>query len=174
MGELKRILVPIDFSEGSRAALRQAVLLGQRLGAQIDAIHVWEPSPVVTPDNVTWLGGSADTFWVNMSEDLRHRLEVLLHEEVPEAAATIGLHVEAGYVAHAILRMVTKGAYDLVVMGTHGRTGLAHVLVGSVAERVVRLSPVPVLTVRVPRKLKKRAAARAEARGATGRATSSS
>jgi nucleotide-binding universal stress UspA family protein len=125
----------------------------------------------VAPDHVTWLGGSADTFWNNLSDDLKRRLLALIAEEVPDAAGTIPVEIEAGYVAHTILRKIDKDHFDLVVMGTHGRTGLSHVLMGSVAERVVRLSPVPVMTVRVPKKSKK--AARETAATGAGDPTSS-
>lgn len=168
MAELNRILVPVDFSEGSRRALRYADFLADRFDAKVVALHVWEPAPVVAPDQVMWIGGDADTFWSTMSEDLRRRLEALVREEAPGLAARATVEVEAGYVAHTILRKVEKDGFDLVVMGTHGRTGLSHVLIGSVAERVVRLSPVPVVTLRSPRVIKRaRHRAPTEAEGAS-------
>src|SRR6185503_1345857 len=66
--------------------------------------------------------------------------------------------VEAGYVAESILHKLEQGEHDLVVMGTHGRTGIRHVLLGSVAERIVRLASCPVLTVRMPREAEEHAA----------------
>lgn len=160
---MKRILVPLDFSLGSRAALRHAVALAERFGARVEVLHVWEPSPVVAPESAAWLGGDADTFWANLAEDLRKRLEALVAEEAPSSTVPIAVEVEPGYVAHTILRKLERGEYDLVVMGTHGRTGLSHVLVGSVAERVVRLSPVPVTTIRVAAKKARRHEAPREA-----------
>ncbi|MBM4360610.1 MAG: universal stress protein [Deltaproteobacteria bacterium] len=155
MNDIRRILVPLDFSEGSRLALRHAVALARRLGAEVHALHVWEPSPVVAPDHVSWLGGSADTFWTNLSADLEKRLRALIAEEIPDAAASTSVEVDAGYVAHTLLRSIDQGQVALLVMGTHGRTGLSHVLMGSVAERLVRLSPVPVMTIRATRRSRK-------------------
>jgi universal stress protein A len=158
MIDMKRILVPIDFSLGSRIALRHAVGIADRFGARIEVIHIWEPAPVVTPNQMMWMGGDADNFWKQLSGDLRKRLEALIAEEAPGKRDDIELVIEAGYVAHSIVRHIEKGHYDLVVMGTHGRTGLSHLLLGSVAERVVRLSPAPVMTVRVPKEQEKAAA----------------
>jgi nucleotide-binding universal stress UspA family protein len=158
MAEMKNILVPIDFSLGSRVALKQALTLAERFGARVEVIHIWEPSPVVTPNQLVWVGGDADSFWRQLSGDLRKRIDELIAEEAPKHKDQIAVHIEAGYVAHSILRHIEHGSYDLVVMGTHGRTGISHLLMGSVAERIVRLSPVPVMTVRVPKEQEKAAA----------------
>ena len=158
MSDIRTILVPIDFSLGSRAALRHAAMIAERFGARIQLLHVWEPSPVVAPNQMAWVGGDADTFWRELSGDLKKRIDALVADEVPHLRHDINVAVEAGYVAHSIVRHVERGSYDLVVMGTHGRTGLSHLLLGSVAERVVRMSPTPVLTVRVPKELEKAAA----------------
>ncbi len=158
MIDMKRILVPIDFSLGSRVALRHALGIAKRFDSHVEVIHIWEPAPVVTPNQMMWMGGDADTFWKKLSDDLRTRLEAVLAEEAPDMRDKIELQIEAGYVAHSIVRHIEKGHYDLVVMGTHGRTGLSHLLLGSVAERVVRLSPAPVMTVRVPKEQEKAAA----------------
>ena len=171
MSAVTRILVPLDFSQGSRAALRHAGYLAKQLGAKLDVLHVWEPSPVVAPDHLSWLGGGVDTFWVNLSEDLKKRLAKLVAEEIPDAAEDVTVEVEAGYVANTILRRLKKNGHDLIVMGTHGRTGLSHLVMGSVAERIVRLSPVPVMTVRVPRE-RKRSKSRAGAHEASEVASS--
>ena len=148
--QVKHILVPVDFSEGSRAALRYAVELAEHLGADIDVLHVWEPSPYIAPTQLIWIGGDAMSFWTHMDQNLRAQLNELIADEAPQARVEIHAHVQAGYVAQSLLERLKDGAYDLVVMGTHGRTGISHWLLGSVAERVVRLAPCPVLTVRVP------------------------
>lgn len=158
MPDIKSILVPVDFSLGSRAALRHAALLAERFDAKVEVIHVWEPSPVITPNQLMWVGGDVDNFWRQLSGDLERRIKELVAEETPRIAKDVHVVVEAGYVAHSVVRRIEQGHYDLVVMGTHGRTGLSHLLLGSVAERVVRLSPTPVLTVRVPKELEKAAA----------------
>jgi len=147
---IRHILVPIDFSEGSRAALRYAVELAERLDATIDALHVWEPAPYIAPTQLIWIGEDARSFWTHMDHSLREQLTALIAEEAAEAHIPISAQVQAGYVAQSLLERLKHGNYDLVVMGTHGRTGLSHLLLGSVAERVVRLAPCPVLTIRVP------------------------
>ena len=148
---VKHILVPIDFSEGSRAALRYAVELADKLDASIDALHVWEPAPYIAPTQLIWIGGDARSFWSHMDQSLREQLNALIAEEAADAHLPIHAHVQAGYVAQSLLERLKHGNYDLVVMGTHGRTGLSHLLLGSVAERIVRLAPCPVLTIRVPK-----------------------
>ena len=152
---VNHILVPIDFSEGSRAALRYAVMLAEKLGAGIDALHVWEASPYIAPTQLIWIGGDALSFGAHMDQSLRAQLDELISEEAPGAPVPIVAHVQAGYVAQSLLERLKSGNYDLVVMGTHGRTGLSHLLLGSVAERVVRLAPCPVLTIRVPMRREK-------------------
>jgi nucleotide-binding universal stress UspA family protein len=155
---IQRILVPVDFSEGSRAAVRYAVFLAETFGASIDVMHVWEPTPYVPAHQLGWLGNETRSFWQQMSDALGRQLDELLRDVAPDTTVRIDRRVEAGYVAESILHKLERGEHDLVVMGTHGRTGLRHVLLGSVAERIVRLSPTPVLTVRVPRDAEAKAA----------------
>lgn len=156
MIDFKRILVPVDFSLGSRMALRYALSLAKAYGGTVTAIHVWEPEPVVTPNQLGWMSGqNVEAFWRAMSDELRSRMSELLQEEAKERAGAVEVQVEAGYVVQELLRRIERDRYDLVVMGTHGRTGLSHLVMGSVAERVVRLSKAPVLTVRVPNEVEK-------------------
>jgi nucleotide-binding universal stress UspA family protein len=144
---ISRILVPIDFSSHSDQALRYAVSLARRLGASLELLHVVEDpfaagawgSEVYVP-NVTELLD-------NMIADARRRLsdlkDVVAHEGVP-----ISIVVLKGRPAPVILEHAAGGRFDLIVMATHGRTGLAHLFMGSVAEAVVRRAPCPVLTLR--------------------------
>lgn len=162
MTDFKRILVPIDFSLGSRVALQHALAIARRFGATVEVMHVWEPEPVIAPNQLGWVSTDADSFWRNMSGELRRRLDEMLREEAPELASDIPVKVEAGYVVHELLRQIEQGGFDLVVMGTHGRTGLSHLVMGSVAERVVRMSKAPVLTVRVPKERELEAARQRE------------
>ncbi|MCA9619997.1 MAG: universal stress protein [Myxococcales bacterium] len=148
----KRILVPIDFSATSRAAFERAKELAHELGSEeIALITIWEPSPYLSPDQMVWLGGGdQESFWTHARRDLRERLEAFAPRPEGEDY-TLTYEVVAGYPADSIVNAAASA--DLVVMGTHGRTGLFHALLGSVAERVVRLAPCPVLTLRaVPEK----------------------
>jgi nucleotide-binding universal stress UspA family protein len=152
MPSITRILVPVDFSSGAREAVRYARFLAEPFGAQLDLLHVWEPSPYITPSEIIWLSSSEDQdeFATRMRRDLTEKLETFAKEELGSSEG-LGMYVEAGYPSHSILEWLESKSYDLAVLGTHGRTGLPHLLMGSVAERIVRTAPCPVLTVRVPK-----------------------
>lgn len=153
MPELKRILVPMDFSDCSREALRQALELAAPFGAATHALHVWEPSPYLSPDSLVWLEGEQKSFWQHMRRELEERLKATVDavvSETPEQTeprAAVETEVVTGYASETILSTIRDGDYDMVVMGTRGRTGLTHVLLGSVAERIVRLAACPVMTI---------------------------
>jgi nucleotide-binding universal stress UspA family protein len=145
---ITRILVPVDFSSHSDRAFRYALRLASRFGASVELIHVVD-NPIASG---TW---TAEEVYV---PDLLEMLDRLLREAerrlatLKFAAAGDGVSVETrvltGQPAHTIVEHAETGGFDLVVMGTHGRTGVSHLFVGSVAERVVRRAPCPVLTVR--------------------------
>ena len=141
-----RILVPTDFSEPSDAALEYAKALATRFGASLHLIHVVEDALVTGV-----FGGEAyipESMGVveGMREDAEHRLNARLTPlERNRLRATVG--VLNGPNAPTILNTAREWGIDLIVMGTHGRTGVVHALMGSVAERVVRSAPCPVLTV---------------------------
>lgn len=148
MSRIQRILVPIDFSAASRTALEHAAALAKAFDASIDILHVWEPAPAVTPAQLGWMAADAGTFCARIERELAERAEALVAEVAPDLRGRIRIVVEAGYVAHTILGRLETEPYDLVVMGTHGRRGLKHLVLGSVAERLVRQAPCPVLTTR--------------------------
>ena len=148
---MRRILAPMDFSEASREALRYAVMLAERLDANLEVLHVWEPSPYVSPSALVWLQGEQQSFWEHVERDLSRRLRAWVVEIADGKTSHISTRVEAGYTSQAILKAAEQGRFDLIVMGTHGRAGLSHLLLGSVAQRVSRLAPCPVLTVRAQR-----------------------
>jgi len=137
-----RILVASDFSPGADAALRYALELGPLLGASdLHLLHVAATSEYAD------FGGEVE-------DSVRRGLEAELAALASRhAAASLSLrtHLSAGAPATEIVRIAQELRADLVVMGTAGRTGLGHALMGSVAERVVRTCPCPVLTVRTPR-----------------------
>ena len=138
---VKSILVPTDFSEPSDAALQYATGLAQTFGAQLYLLHV----PGRTGENLE------TNFPIGRFETVaRERLDTFLSPEAvmrlrPEYALRIGTPAEE------IVRYADARNIDLIVMGTHGRTGVAHVVMGSVAEQVIRTAPCPVLLVRHPK-----------------------
>ena len=150
MSPIRRILVPVDFSESSRAALDYAVGLARGFDAQVDVLHVWEVPSFAPPGTVMFTSGGTP-----LPNIVRTAAEEAL-EGFVSAAAKRGVAVhssrtEQGHPVQAIIEAATSGKYDLIVLGTHGRTGLSRALIGSVAERVVRHAPCPTLTVRSPR-----------------------
>jgi len=151
MHTFKRILVPVDFSPCSRLALEHAAVLANRLDAAIDLFHVWQPPPVVTPE--TMIGtGSNNPGLVQIAKQQAEAAMGDFVKRARESGARIeSARVEPGDPARTIVDEAERGNYDLIAMGTHGRTGLAHLLLGSVAEKVVRRSACPVMTVREPK-----------------------
>jgi nucleotide-binding universal stress UspA family protein len=142
-----RILVPVDFSPQSERAVEYAATLARAFDGSVDLLHVVE-DPLVTG---TW---PTDVFLPNMPELLdsaiataRVRLERMATLS-PSDRRPVRTDVVAGQPFHAIVDHARNGAYDLIVMGTHGRSGLSHLLLGSAAEHVVRKAPCAVLTVR--------------------------
>lgn len=145
---LKRILCPVDFSESSDHAMRYAAALAETFGAELTLLHVVAPVIAALPGETAL----PDTLQADVDELVdacRERLE----QTVGKLAAN-GLPVQHkilnGVPFVEIIRYARDTEMDLIVMGTHGRTGLGHLLIGSVAERVVRKSPCPVLTVKHP------------------------
>jgi nucleotide-binding universal stress UspA family protein len=144
---LNRILVPVDFSAHSQKAVRYATTLANKFGARVSLIHVVE-DPFVTG---AW---QSEAFIPNIPELLDALLTAAQNQlaALKKDLAAHGLVVETkvitGRPSHAIVEHAAAGHFDLIVMGTHGRTGLSHALLGSVAERVVQKAPCGVLTVR--------------------------
>ena len=141
----KKILVGTDFSEPSDAARRTAVELARRLGAELEIVHVEEPLPAYAFSE----GALPDL--PRLQEEVRNWAERELEQQAKEARAAgvpVTTAVLLGTPANAIVEKARADGADLIVAGTHGRTGLERVLLGSVAERIVRNAPCPVLTVR--------------------------
>ena len=148
MTRITRILVPTDFSATADAALDYAYVLAERFGASIELLHVLD-DPFVAD------GMAAEAYIseapVLRSAMLREAQERLRHRVTPREGVThIDTEVLFGHGARTIAEYAAERGVDLIVMGTHGRTGFAHLLLGSVAERLVRTAPCPVLTVRHP------------------------
>jgi nucleotide-binding universal stress UspA family protein len=150
MQNIARILVPIDFSPCSLAALDHAMLLAERFGASIEVLHVWEPPPYGARFGVA---PGLDLYGAQpLLEEFAHtdggkRMEELLRA-LEERFIKVRGRLASGDPCDTILELVRHDDYDLVVMGTHGRTGIARLLSSSIAERVVRFCTCPVLTVR--------------------------
>ncbi len=144
----RRILVPVDYSEHSRASVRVAVDLAQKLGASVDIAHVWDRPTYVSDAVMVRRPGEehrslADLIRENAEKDMSDFLAGL---ELPEGVPVTQC-MWSGEPAQRLVEEAKTGGYDLIVVGTHGRAGVLHLLLGSTAERLIRLSPVPVLVV---------------------------
>jgi nucleotide-binding universal stress UspA family protein len=146
---LKNILVATDFSEASDAALAYGRELARTFGATMTLLHV--------ADNIAARAYGADGI-VFVEPDLQVELETMAQRRLDELITdddqvdvrSEALVVSASSPAAAIVQFARDKNTDLIVIGTHGRGAVAHLLMGSVAERVVRTAPCPVLTVRHP------------------------
>ncbi len=144
---LKRILVPIDFSECSVRALDYALAFAEQFAAKIILLHVVEPA--VYPENYLAAPATLQEVQENLLQVGRDHLAELNRKRVGHRSEA-ELLVRIGR-AHSEIPDTAKAmGADLIVIGTHGHTGLKHVLLGSTAERVVRYASCPVLTVRHP------------------------
>jgi len=144
--DVHQILAPTDFSESSKQAIAYAWGWAQTFRAKLLLLHVVElPTYALQPET------TADLITALLNE-LKREANVQLAQLLPEAGATnvdVTCRVVVGVPYEKILETVGAESVDLIVMATHGRTGLRHLLMGSVAERVVRLAPCPVLTMHV-------------------------
>ena len=143
MMEIHHILAPTDFSEHSQQAIQYARELAQTFGATLVLLHVVElpPYPIegLPPSQ---LGGT-------LLEDLEQQATSDLAQVLAkEAEVTVVRRVVVGIPYRRIVEVAADEKVDLIVMATHGRTGFSHLFMGSVAEKVVRTAPCPVLTIR--------------------------
>lgn len=153
---ITRILAATDFSRGSREALAYADTLRRQTGAALFIVHVVE-DPTVT--------GVWPEMYVPDLPDIRRGLVGYAHKSLAAETKRLRLaetttEVAIGPAAQTIAALAERLHCDLIVMGTHGRSGLAHVLLGSVAERVLRMAHCPVLAVRETRRTRRRARGR--------------
>jgi nucleotide-binding universal stress UspA family protein len=145
MLKFKKVLCPVDFSENSKVALSHAADLARASGGELVVLHVVEPilypveygmAPVPTVDLESTATANART-----------KLDELV-QEYDQRGIVVGTKVIFGRADSQICDFASEGDFDLIVLATHGLTGLKHLLLGSVAERVVRHATCPVLTVK--------------------------
>lgn len=142
-----KILVPVDFSECSQAALTAAIELARRDGAALEVVHVHEP-PYAVGHVTVQVPGMGEVAMVDYMESQARKLldEALAERPLTDLAITRTLL--AGLPEKVIVEHARAGGHDLLVMGTHGRRGFSRFLMGSVTERVLRSATTPVLVVR--------------------------
>ena len=142
----QNILVPTDFSKASALALGAAAILARQNGAKVTIAHVWEPRGVL-------LGGPAGTdvghaMPAELESEIHARLEEIATTQFSEVSSVKTALVLAPSADRGIVDYAKKENVDMIVLSTHGRSGIGRIFIGSVAERVVRHAPCPVLTLR--------------------------
>jgi nucleotide-binding universal stress UspA family protein len=146
MRAFRRIVFPTDFSPASRPAFRKAVALAKGERAQLIVLHVLSALPVMPGSYVS------PSVWDDLELGQRTQAARLLRSVVAKAktagARASGVLIDFGVTHEQIVRYARKKRADLIVMGTHGRSGLTRALLGSVASRVLSAAKCPVLTVR--------------------------
>jgi nucleotide-binding universal stress UspA family protein len=146
MIRMTKVLVPTDFSEPSRKALAYGQALASAFGASLHVLHAVEE-----PLTQGWTGYGVASVLPGLREEAMSEAQRRLDDAVPASvrdAQPTELVIRVGDPFAEIVRFARERGADVIVMGTHGRGGMAHLLLGSVAERVVRTAPCPVLTVR--------------------------
>ena len=145
--KIHHILAPTDFSEHANQPMTAAFELAQTVGAKLTVLHVVEsPSSLVGSHALSHQGASLLTAF---EEQAQRELD-LLRSQIPGAQVEIARRVLVGVPYQRMTERTSAESVDLIVMATHGHTGRRHLVLGSVAERVVRTAPCPVLTIRPP------------------------
>jgi universal stress protein A len=152
MAELRKVLCPVDLSPEAGSAASEAASLAQALGAELVLLHVMAETalafgdPLMAPGEVSQFTVPvlAEEYYTEMEKRLKR-----LGSELAAAGVPVSTMLLRGSPHEAIVSAADDAHADLIVMGTHGRTGLSHLLLGSVTERVVRTAKVPVMTLRL-------------------------
>jgi nucleotide-binding universal stress UspA family protein len=147
---IRNVLVATDFSECSSAALTYARALSRRFEARLHVVHVIEAVGAADVAGIGVYASTAPDLYIQMEASARDQLNRLISPADRELLHARMSTVTADTPARAIVEYARAEDIDLIVVGTHGRRGLSHLLLGSVAEKVVRAAPCPVLTVRHP------------------------
>jgi universal stress protein A len=152
----RKILCPTDFSEPSYAALKDAGELAGHFAAELLVIHVMPPVPVPYPypEPPVYPGFDVALYQQEMTLFSQNALKEVVAQKVSPQVRPLTA-VVIGDAAQEIIRMAEQEQVDLIVIATHGQSGWRHFVFGSVAEKVVRLAPCPVLTIRAPQEEKK-------------------
>ncbi len=143
-----KILVPVDYSEHSAKVVRDALDLASKLSAELTVVHVWETQPRVSAQTkVTTPDGRTTTLAELIREEAEAAMKTFLAKVALPEGVSIKNKILSGAAADAIVKESERGGYGLIVMGTQARGGLGRLMLGSVAERVLRASEIPVLAI---------------------------
>lgn len=145
--EIKKVLVPIDFSDYSKSSLRYAVNFAKQFNAEIYLIYVLEP--VIYPPDFSMGQIAIPSVNAEWDERAKNELENLAKTEIPDGV-NVKTILRNGKPFLEIIDAASEENVDLIIIATHGHSGVEHILFGSTAEKVVRKAPCPVLTLREP------------------------
>ncbi len=145
MKPIRKILVPVDFSTHSAEAVRFAADMSRRYEALLELLHVFHVTTYALPEGHVVPGSEQ---LQQVMKELESQLGAAQRAAAEGGAPTVQTTLVQGGVTTEILRFAKEHDCDLIVMGTHGRTGMKHLLMGSVAEQIVRVASCPVLTLR--------------------------
>lgn len=147
MLSIRSILAPTDFSRHAEVAVRYACGLAERLGATLHLLHVLPDVIVPVGPDPSLIATVPPSYYAETEAQSREALERLVQPDWPQPSGIV-VEVRWGDAVEGIVSYAREQSIDLIATATHGRTGLSHVLLGSVAERIVREAPCPVLTIR--------------------------
>ncbi len=145
--EISKVLVPIDFSDYSKSALKYAVSFVKHFSAQLILVYVVEP--VIYPPDFSMGQIAIPSVDLDMDKRAIDELNKLAEQEIPSEIKVKSV-VKTGKPFIEIIETASEQDVDLIIIATHGHTGMEHILFGSTAEKVVRKAPCPVLTLREP------------------------
>lgn len=144
---IKKIMVPIDFSDYSKSALKYAVNFAKVFNAEMYLIYVVEP--MIYPPDFSMGQIAVPSVNIELDERAREELNKLAQQEIPQEIKK-HIIIKTGKPFVEIIESAREEDVDLIIIATHGRSGVEHILFGSTAEKVVRKAPCPVLTLREP------------------------
>ncbi len=144
MNQVNSVLAATDFSENSRQAVEAAIAIAVQSGAELHLVHAFQtPVPILSPYEVVVPDG-----FLKQARDSAGRNLNAIVEKISSEGVEVTCHLTEAPAAPSIARLAGELGVDLIVLGTRGNTGLKHILLGSVAERTLRLAPCSVLTVK--------------------------
>ena len=146
MSHFKEILIPVDFSDHSTAALESAIELARAFDSRLHLLHCYQ----IQPGGISPYGIAIPSGYSSEIRDAASQQLAAWQEERIPAGISVDVSIVSEVPSEAIVGAANKIGADLIVMGTRGLSGFKHVMLGSVAERTVRLAPCPVMTVHAP------------------------
>lgn len=150
MALAEHIFVATDFSEGASAAVDTAAELAREWGARVTLFHSFDPNPLIPPGAIPNPTQFREKIVAEMDGAVKAALDELVADKLSGIENVECVVAQDGSAARAICKAAKEAGADLIIVSTSGRTGLAHLLIGSVAERVIRHAHTAVLAVRTP------------------------